>query len=145
MNKAPMAKAWFMAPMEYQSQWKRHYCANGIGTVSPMEHTPNKKDMVLWEILFGSGNGHGKRQKKYSIKDAMSIKISFMHYMKWMKRVMLPVIFEEFELVCIIWYFFSSHCHYQFVKCHCKTWTLAKIWMGLRLPQPPPGFYEPEY
>ena len=29
----------------------------------------------------------------------MSIKISFTRYMKW-ARVMLPVVFEEFELVC---------------------------------------------
>ena len=33
------------------------------------------------------------------VKVMLSIKISFMHYMKWM-RVMLPVVFEEFELVC---------------------------------------------
>ena len=37
--------------------------------------------------------------KKYSIKDTVSIKISFMNYMKW-TRVMLPVVFEELELVC---------------------------------------------
>ena len=30
----------------------------------------------------------------------MSIKISFLHYMKW-TRVMLPKVFEEFEVVCI--------------------------------------------
>ena len=40
------------------------------------------------------------KDKKYSINDTISIKISFMHYMKW-RRVMLPVVFEEFELVCI--------------------------------------------
>ena len=38
-----------------------------------------------------------------------------MHYMKWI-RVMLPVIFEEFELACIFLIFFSSHYHFQFVK-----------------------------
>ena len=36
--------------------------------------------------------------KKYN-KKRMLIKISFMHYMKW-TSVMLPVVFEEFELVC---------------------------------------------
>ena len=30
----------------------------------------------------------------------MSVKISFMHYMKWI-RAILPVVFKEFELVCI--------------------------------------------
>ena len=32
------------------------------------------------------------------MKDTMSMKISFMHYMKWI-RVMLPVAFEEFKVV----------------------------------------------
>ena len=42
--------------------------------------------------FFSSGNGHVKRLKK-NIKDTMSIKISFIHYMKWV-RIMLPVVFE---------------------------------------------------
>ena len=36
------------------------------------------------------------KDKKYSVKDTMSIKISFMHYMRW-ARVMFPVVFEKFE------------------------------------------------
>ena len=40
----------------------------------------------------------------------MSIKINFMHYMKW-ARVILPVVLEEFELVCnFCCYFFHYHC-----------------------------------
>ena len=35
----------------------------------------------------------------------MSIKISFMYYMKW-TRIMLPVLFGEFEVVHILCYFF---------------------------------------
>ena len=35
----------------------------------------------------------------------MSIKISFMHFMKW-TRVMLPVVFEEFFELVRIFYFF---------------------------------------
>ena len=46
-----------------------------------------------------------KDKQKYTIKDTMSIKISFMHYMKWI-RVMLPVAFEEFELVFSFLLFF---------------------------------------
>ena len=42
----------------------------------------------------------------------MSVKISFMHYMKWI-RVMLPVVFEEFKLVCTFSLFFSCHYHCQ--------------------------------
>ena len=56
------------------------------------------------------------KDKKYSIKDTMSIKISFMHYMQW-TRVMLPVVFEEFEMVYMFlpyFFFFFHHC--QLVK-----------------------------
>ena len=45
----------------------------------------------------------------------MSIKISSMHYMKW-ARVMLPAVFEEFDLVCIFTLFFSFQYHSQLVK-----------------------------
>ena len=45
------------------------------------------------------------KDKKYSIKDKMSIKISFMHYMK-STRVMLPLVFKEFEMIDIFCYFF---------------------------------------
>ena len=45
----------------------------------------------------------------------MSIKISFMHYMKW-TRVMLPEVSEEFELACILLLFFSFYYHCQLVK-----------------------------
>ena len=69
----------------------------------------------------------------------MSLKISFMHYMKWI-RVMLPVIFEEFELVCIFLISFSSHYRCQFIKGHYKRSTLAKIW-GAEDPRAPPGLY----
>ena len=45
----------------------------------------------------------------------MSIKISFMHFMKW-TRVMLPKVFEEFELVYVMFLFFSFYDHCQLVK-----------------------------
>ena len=45
----------------------------------------------------------------------MSIKISFLHYMKW-TRVMLPVVFEEFEVFCIFLAIFSFHYNCQLVK-----------------------------
>ena len=60
-----------------------------------MVYSPNGKGMVLRKIVL----------KKYSIKDTMPIKISFMHYMK-STRVMLPVVFEEFEVAYIFSYFF---------------------------------------
>ena len=80
-----------------------------------MVYSPNEREMVLWKVAFRSGNCHGKRLKKYSIKDATSIKINFMHYMKW-TRVMLPVVFKEFEIIYIFLTLFSFHCHYELVK-----------------------------
>ena len=38
-----------------------------------------------------------------------------MHFMKW-ARLMLPVVFKEFELVCIFLLFFSIQYHCQLVK-----------------------------
>ena len=45
----------------------------------------------------------------------MPTNISFMLYMKW-TRVMLPVVFEEFEMFNIFLLFFSFHYHCQLVK-----------------------------
>ena len=46
----------------------------------------------------------------------MLIKISFMHYMQW-TRVMLPVVFEEFEMVYMFLLYLSSlHYNCQLVK-----------------------------
>ena len=60
-----MEKAWFMTPMKYSPNWK--------GIMAPMEYTsmvysPKAKAMVLWKIVFWSGNHHGKRWKKNNIK-----------------------------------------------------------------------------
>ena len=84
-----------MAPMKYST--------TGKDIIAPMEYTPmfyspNGKDYferLLFEMVIGIA-----KDKKYSINNTISIKISFMHYMYW-RRVMLPVVFEEFELVCI--------------------------------------------
>ena len=57
-----------------------------------------------------------KDKEKYIIKDTLSMKISFMHYLKWI-RVILQEVFEEFELVCTLLPFFSCHYHCQLVKC----------------------------
>ena len=96
------------------------YNPNGKDIMAPMEyvlmvHSPNGKGIALRKTVFGRDNCHGgKRLKKYSIKDTMSINISFMHYMKW-TRVMLPVVFEEFEVFYIfLATFFYYYC--QFTK-----------------------------
>ena len=46
------------------------------------------------------------KDEKYRIKDTMSIKVSLMHYMQ-LTRVMLPEVFEEFEMIYMfLLYFF---------------------------------------
>ena len=77
------------------------YDPNEKGIVAPMEYTlmvysPNGRGMV---------KRYGQKIKKYRTKDTMSIKISFMHYMKW-AIVMLPAVFEEFEIVYIFFAIF---------------------------------------
>ena len=65
----------------------------------------------------------------------MPIKISFMHYMKW-AVVMLPIVFEEFEVVYI---FFATFFLLLSLSVY-KRSTLAKILGGeggLQLPQFP--------
>ena len=51
-----------------------------------------------------------KDKKRYAIKDAMSIKISFMHYRNYITwtKVKSPLVFEEFDLVCPFMAFFFS-------------------------------------
>ena len=61
--------------------------------MSPIEYTlivysPNGKGIVLGRIIFGSGDRDCKRK----------------HYRKWAR--MLPVVFEDFEMVYIFSYFF---------------------------------------
>ena len=74
----------------------------------------------------------------------MSIKISFMHYMRWI-RVMLPEAFKEFQVVYV---FLATFC-FSISLSIGKRSTLGKIW-GVAAPSPPPapplspsGLYEP--
>ena len=107
-----MKKTLFLASIEYSP--------NGKGSMTPIKYTPmvysaNGKGIVLRNIIFRSDNGHGKRWKKCN-KNMMLIKISCMDYMKW-TSVMLPVIFEEFELVLFFFaMFFSFHSRCHLVK-----------------------------
>ena len=64
--------------------------------------------------------------KRNNIKDRLSIKISFMHYMKW-TRVMLPVIFDEFE-VAYIYISFLLLVSFSLLLSIGKTSTFVKIW-----------------
>ena len=59
-----------------------------------------------------------KDKKRCTIKDTMSIKVSFIHYrncITWTK-VKLTVVFEEFDMVYVFWLPFSFHYHCQFAE-----------------------------
>ena len=88
-----------------------------------------------------------KDKKRCPIKDTMSIKISFMHYRNYITRtrVKSAVAFEEFDLVYLLWLFFSFRYHCQSFSIY-KRSTLAKIWMGAAaLPSPSPRFLRAWY
>ena len=53
--------------------------------------------------------------KKCSVKDTLSVKISFIHYLKKI-RAMLPVAFEEFGLIYMFNVLFSFYFNLQLVK-----------------------------
>ena len=49
------------------------YGPNGKGIMASLEYiliiySPHEKDMVLWNIVFPSGNRRGKRKKKDALK-----------------------------------------------------------------------------
>ena len=116
-----------MAPMEYSTRVEK--------TLWLQRNIPSRFIALMEKVWFRSGNHHGKREKKYCMKDTMSIKISVMHYIKWtIKTIMLPVVFEEFEMVYTFLLLFS------FEKVN-----FSKNLGGCSPPCPPPlpGFYSP--
>ena len=69
------------------------------------DHSANGKDMALWKIVFRSGNRHDKKQKEIQYERYNVNQISFKNYIKW-TNVMLPPVFEEFEMFYICLLFF---------------------------------------
>ena len=101
-----------MVPMEYSPYVK--------DIIAPMEYIPGlialmEKVRCYEGFFFEVVMIKLKNKQKYIVKVTLSIKISFRHWMKWI-RVMLPVVFEEFELVCTFLLFFSCRYHCQLVK-----------------------------
>ena len=84
-----------MAPME-KASWRQWNIPPWF--ITPMEKKWFMEDYFFEEIMT---------PVKDCTKDAMSIQISLMHYTKW-TRVMLPVVFQEFELFFLIFLFFLS-------------------------------------
>ena len=99
--------SWFRAPMEKAWFYER----------------------MCFEVITVMVKVKKMQYKEYTI----SMKISFMYYMKW-TRVMFLVIFEEFQIAYIFLLLFSFHFHCQLVK--------GQIWErswaeGCSPPQPP--------
>ena len=114
--------------MALQPQWK----------IPSWFTAPMEKAQWLYKKLFFEVVIVMAKDNKTQHKIAMSIKISFMHYMKW-ERIMLPVVFEEFEVAYIFYatFFFSLSLPID------KRSTLAKV-CGAAVPQPTlRGFYGP--
>ena len=91
-----------MAPMEY-TQW----------FIAPMEKAWFYERFFIEVVMIKYKNAMAKvkkiQYKRYNVNK------NFLYYMKW-TSVMLPIVFEEFELACIFLLFFSFHCNCQLVK-----------------------------
>ena len=106
-------------------QWKRHRLwPNGKGIMASLEYTlmiysPNGKGMGLWNIVFPSGNRHGKRKKrcikKIQCRSKLVLCITGTTRVTW-TRVKLPVAFEEFYMVYIFWLLLSLYYYCQLVQ-----------------------------
>ena len=105
LKHSPNGKGMIYGSNGIQPQWKRHYGTSGIYRKF---NSPNEKGTILFFFFFEVVMVMLKDKRKYIIKDTMSINISFIHYMKQI-TVMLPVVFEEFELVCtfLLFFFFT--------------------------------------
>ena len=67
----------------------------------------NQKNMSSWFIApIEQAWFYKDCLKKYSMRDTIPIKISFKNYIKKLIRVMLPVVFEEFEVAYIFFAIF---------------------------------------
>ena len=84
--------------MQYGKEYKGilNYNKNVQFLIAPMEET------WFYERFFYKKVIVMVKIKNIRVNGKKSIKISFMYYMKWSSRVMLPVVlnFEEFELAC---------------------------------------------
>ena len=91
-----------MAPMEY-TQW----------FIAPMEKAWFYERFFIEVVMIKYKNAMAKvkkiQYKRYNVNK------NFLYYMKW-TSVMLPIVFQEFELACIFLLFFPFHCNCQLVK-----------------------------
>ena len=75
-KQGPNGKGVVYGPNGIQPQWKKHYGPKGI---QPRDLQPHWKRHSFIKWLFFQVVIVMVKDKKYSVKDAMLIKISFMH------------------------------------------------------------------
>ena len=79
---------------------------------------PTEKAWICEILFYQVAIVMVKDKNRCTMKDTMSIKISFMQYKNYITwtRLTLPVVFEEFDMVYIFWLLFSFHYCCQLVK-----------------------------
>ena len=82
---------------------------------SLFKHSPNGKGIIAPVEYIRMVTSIAKDKKIQYERHTISIKTSFINYMKW-RKVMPPVVFEEFPMAYIFCYCFSFCYHCQSVK-----------------------------
>ena len=79
---------------------------------------PTEKAWICEILFYQVAIVMVKDKNRCTVKDTVSIKISFMHYRSYITwaKVKLPVVFEEFDIVYIFWLLFTFHYYCQLVK-----------------------------
>ena len=79
---------------------------------------PTEKAWICEILFYQVAIVMVKDKNRCTIKDTMSIKISFMQYRNYITwtTVTLPVVFEEFDVAYIFWLLFTFHYYCQLVK-----------------------------
>ena len=79
---------------------------------------PTEKAWICEILFYQVAIVMVKDKNRCTMKDTMSIKISFMQYKNYITwtRVTLPVVFEEFDTVYIFWLIFTFHYYCQSVR-----------------------------
>ena len=88
------------------------YGPNGKGIVNSVEYTlmiysPNGKGTVLWNIVFPSGDRHGKRQKKLRYK-GYNFSQNYFYELQELHYVNKSIVTSSFRGIWSSLYFFDS-------------------------------------
>ena len=117
-----MEEAWFMAPMEKElrPQWN----------VPSWFIVPMEKAWFYEILFFQAVIVMVKDKKRCTVKDTMSIKISFMHYRNYFTRakVAYQEVTDSFRGICGL--YFLTPFFFSLSLLIGKSLTLVKIWGG---------------